>query len=122
MVELAFPSDVGERVATVAVSFCCEAEEQNMKESNCNTNSAWPEKEAYIFTQLPLQMIIWAIEIVKCIANNMFLAPKVLLDYLRPMITIQSHPFHPIPQSLFNHLNRPWIGLRRPPMISNDYQ
>ena len=32
----------------------------------------------------------------------------VLLDYLRPMLTI---PIHPIPQSLFNHLNRPWIDL-----------
>ena len=47
------------------------------------------------------------------------LAPKVLLDYLWPMITI--HPTNPIPQSLFNHLNRPWIDLSPPPVISNDY-
>ena len=41
------------------------------------------------------------------------LAPKVLLDYLQPMITnpIQSHS-----QSLFNHLNRPWVDLQWPPM------
>ena len=25
----------------------------------------------------------------------------------------QSHPTHPMPQSLFNHLNRPWIDLTR---------
>ena len=57
------------------------------------------------------------------------LAPKGLLDYLRPMITIPSHPIQPNPvhpQSLFNHLNRPWIDLSRPPMTirwpSNDYQ
>ena len=31
----------------------------------------------------------------------------------------QSHPTYPIPQSLFNHLNRPWIDLSRPPMTSN---
>ena len=48
------------------------------------------------------------------------LAPKVLLDYLRPMITI--HPTNPIPQSLFNHLNGPWIDLSRPPMTSNDLE
>ena len=47
------------------------------------------------------------------------LASKVLLDYLRPMITIQPIPsVHP--QSLFNLLNRPWTDLSRPPMTSND--
>ena len=54
------------------------------------------------------------------------LAPKVLLDNLRPMITIPSHPIHP--QSLFYHLNRPWIDLslsndlQWPPITANDYQ
>ena len=42
------------------------------------------------------------------------------------MITIQSHPTPPNhPQSLFNHLNRPWIDLsdlQWPPMKSNDLQ
>ena len=52
--------------------------------------------------------------------NRRLLAPKVLLDYLHPMITIQSHPTHP--QSLFNYLNRPLIDLSQPPMTTNDYQ
>ena len=48
------------------------------------------------------------------------------LDYwhegaLRILITYDNHPnpIHPIlsnPQSLFNHLNRPWIDLSRPPI------
>ena len=48
------------------------------------------------------------------------LAPKMLLDNQRPMITIPSNLS--IPQSLFNHLNRPGIDLRWPPMTSNDLQ
>ena len=42
-------------------------------------------------------------------------APKVLLEYLRPMITVssQSHP-----QGLFHHLNRPRID--RPPRWQKD--
>ena len=33
-------------------------------------------------------------------------------------MTYDNHPTqsHPIPQSLFNHLKRPWIDLIRPPM------
>ena len=47
------------------------------------------------------------------------LAPKVLLDYLRPMKTI--HPTNPIPSSHpSNELDRPKIDLSRPPMTSND--
>ena len=55
------------------------------------------------------------------------LAPKVLLDYLRPMPMITIHPTQPntIPQSLYNHLNRPRIDrvdLQWLPMTINDYQ
>ena len=52
------------------------------------------------------------------------LAPKMLLDYLRPMTTIQPIPsVHP--QSLFNHLTGLgliWVNLQWPPMTSNDLQ
>ena len=48
------------------------------------------------------------------------IAPKVLSDYLRPMMTI--HPTQPNPQSLFNHLNRPWIVPSQPSMTTNDYR
>ena len=44
------------------------------------------------------------------------LAPKLLLNYLWPMITIQFQT-HPILQSLFNNQNRPWID---PELTSND--
>ena len=44
---------------------------------------------------------------------------------LRPPTTYDNHPIHPTlpipsvhPQSLFNHLNKPWIDLSRPPMTS----
>ena len=52
------------------------------------------------------------------------LASKVLLDYVRPTITI--HPTNPIRASnrhiALNELNRPEIDLSRPPMTTNDYQ
>ena len=72
---------------------------------------SWP------FTQKSLNLsgLSWTILFCK------LLAPEALLDYLQPMITIPSHPsVHPIPQSLFNHLNGPWIDLSRPPMTSNN--
>ena len=50
---------------------------------------------------------------------------KTTYDLRRPMITIrtQSNPIPSVhPQSLFNHLNRPWIDLSRPPMTSNDWK
>ena len=42
---------------------------------------------------------------------------------LRIPMTYDNHPIHPSipsvhPQSLFNHLNKPWIDLSRPPMTS----
>ena len=41
-------------------------------------------------------------------------------------MTYDNHPIpsiHPVhPQSLLNHLNRPWIDLSWPPMTSNDLQ
>ena len=51
---------------------------------------------------------------------------QCFLNYLWPMITIHPIPPHPIqtvhPQSLFNHLNRPWIDLSGLPMTTHDYQ
>ena len=46
---------------------------------------------------------------------------------LRLPTAYDNHPIHPSipsvhPQSLFNHLNRPWIDLPRPPMTSDDYR
>ena len=50
------------------------------------------------------------------------LTPKVLLDYLQPMITIQ-HPTHPsVWHIALNELNRHKIDLSWPLMTSNDYQ
>ena len=55
---------------------------------------------------------------------RLFILKLVLLYYQRPMITIHSSiPSHPVhPQSLFNHLNGPWIDLSQLPMNTNDYQ
>ena len=46
------------------------------------------------------------------------LAPKVLLEYLWPLITIQSHTSIPSHKAYV----RPWIDLNWPPMTSNGLQ
>ena len=51
--------------------------------------------------------------------NGLLLAPKVLLDYLRPMITIQPNPtpsIQPVRHKALNELNRPKIDLSQPKM------
>ena len=50
------------------------------------------------------------------------LAPKVLLDYQRPMITIPTPSTQPVRHIALNEPNRLNIDLSRAPMTSNDLQ
>ena len=78
--------------------------------------------------QLRIELCHWILEahrntyILNHTAGHLFISIEIaLIDYLRPMKTIQPIPsVHP--QSLFNHLNRPWIDLGRPWMTYNDPQ
>ena len=78
--------------------------------------------------QLRIELCHWILEahrntyILNHTAGHLFISIEIaLIDYLRPMKTIQPIPsVHP--QSLFNHLNRPWIDMSRPPITPNDLQ
>ena len=59
---------------------------------------------------------------VNVLASCYVISTEVVLR--RPM-TYDNHPIpsiHPIPQSLFNNLNRPWIDLSWPSITSSDLQ